>query len=197
MRIEVLDKVYECENDISAVEEVFNLVNDLLAESNQNFRCLEVDGLELNQDFDQYIVENIKEIKTIVVKVKTLQELLKDTFISVKEYSDRVIPEIDKLVDEFYQEVSSATWERFEQLLEGLQYVIDTLDVINKHQDEFANNQLPTIRQNLLKRIVMLQDALESQDRVRISDVLLYEIIPSFKSLSWEIDAHTSSGKVH
>lgn len=197
MHIEVLDKIYECENDITAVEEVFNLVNQLLVESNQNLRCLEIDGLELDQGLDQYIVENIKTIKTIVVKVKTLQELLDDTLISVKEYSQRAILEIDKLVDEFYHEVSSATWDKFGQLLEGLQYIIDSLNVISEHQDGFLNTQFATIKQNLQKRIVMLQEALESQDRVRISDVLLYEITPSFKSLSWEIDAHTSIGKVH
>lgn len=197
MQIKVLDKVFECENEMSALEDVFDLINKLLAESNHNLRCLEIDGQEFVSDFEQYIVENIKAIKTIIVKVKTLQELLDDTLISIKEYSIRVIPEIDKLVDDFYHEVSPATWDKFGQLLEGLQYIIDSLKVISEKQDEYPNKQFIELHQNLLKRIIMLQAAMESQDRVRISDVLLYEIIPSFKSLSWEIDVHTNIGQVH
>lgn len=198
MQIEIFDKVFECENEISAVEDIFNQINDLLAESNQNLRCLEIDGAVLDGDYEQYIVENIETIKTIVVKVKTLRELMNDTLISIQEYSTRVIPEIDKIVDEFYHEVSSNTWEKFEQLLEGVQFIVDSLNVISENQDWYPNtSQFITVRQKLLKQINMLEEAMGSQDRVRISDVLLYEITPSFKSLGNEIDVHASNRQVH
>lgn len=198
MQIEVVDQIFECENDILAVENMFSQVHELLAKANLNLRCLEIDGAELYQDFEQYIVENIETIKTIVVKVKTLLELMDDTLISIQEYSARVIPEIDMMVDEFYHEVSGNTWDKFAQLLEGLQFIIDSLDVICENQGWYLNAaQFVGIRQNLLKRIIMLQEAMESQDRVRISDVLLYEIIPSFTALTREIDVHTSIGQVH
>ena len=197
MQIEVFDQVFECENEISAVENIFNQVNELLAKANLNLRCLEIDGAELYEDYEQYITENIETIKTIVVKVKTLLELMDDTLISIQEYLGRVIPEIDKIVDEFYHEVSSDTWNKFTQLLDGLQYIVDSLNVICENQDWYPNiPQFITVKQNLIKRIMMLQ-AMENKDRVRISDVLLYEIIPSLTALSREIDVHVSNGQVH
>jgi len=198
MRIEAFDKIFECENEISAVENVFTLINELVAESNQEVRCLEIDGTELYGDFEQHLVENIETIKTIVVKVKTLLELMDDTLKSIQEYIERVFPEIDRIVDEFYQDVSSDTWNRFEQLLEGLQFIVNSLKVISENQEKYPSaSQFALVKQNLLKRIILLHEALEIQDRVLICDVLLYEIIPSFKSLSWEIYAHKGNGQVH
>lgn len=198
MQIELFDQLFECENEISAVENIFNQINKLLAESNQNLRCLEIDGAELSENYEQYITENIGTIKIIIVKVKSLQELMDDTLISIQEYLERIIPEIDKIVDEFYHEVTSNTWNKFAQLLDGLMYIIDSLNAICENQAWYPNNpQFVTVKQNLLKRIIMLQEAMESQDRVRISDVLLYEIIPSFKALSLEIDVHKNNGQVH
>lgn len=198
MQIIVFDQVFECENEISAVENIFKQVNELLAESNQNLRCLDIDGVRIDEDYEQYIVENIETIKTIVVKVKALREIMDDTLKSIQEYIERAIPEIDMIVDEFYHDVSPNTWNKFTQLLEGLQFIVDSLNVVSENQDWYPNTpQYITVKQNLLKRIVMLQEAMERQDRVRISDVLLYEIIPSFKALSWEIDVHTNNVQVH
>lgn len=188
MQIKIWDKVFECPNEISAIENVFEQVNQLLATSTQKFSCLEVDGVEIYEDYSEYIVANLSDICTIIVKVKTLKELMDDTLISIHGYLERAIPEIEKIVDDFYHEVSQDTWNRFAQVMDGLQFIIDALESVSRHQEWYYNvAQFVLVKENLLKQIVMLQEALESQDRVRLSDALLYEIIPTFKNLMQEI----------
>ncbi len=188
MQIKILDKVFECDNQVAAVERVFEQINQILAESDHHLSCLEINGVKVYQDYGQYIVDNLEDIKTIVFKIKTLKELVDDAITSMQDYIVRAVPEIESMVDEFYREADQNTWSNFSQLLEGLQFVIDTLNVVSKHQDWYCNaERLISVRQNLLKQIVMLQEAMESQDRVCLNDVLLYEIIPSFMALNKEI----------
>ncbi|WP_371362958.1 hypothetical protein SRRS_39680 [Sporomusa rhizae] len=197
MEIRILDKVYKCENQIVAAESVFSQINELLANANVNISSIEIDDIELYCDYNQYLLEHIEDIKTIVVNVRTLKELMDDTLISIQEYLIRAIPEIDNMVNEFYQEVTQNTWDKFGQLLEGLQYITNTLTTISDNNEWYYNaSQFEIVRKNILKQIILLQEAMELQDRVKLSDVLLYEIIPSFKALDKEISLNTEYGKV-
>lgn len=197
MEIKILDKIYECENQIAAIENIFDQVNAVLADSKVNISSIEIDGRELYSDYSQYILEHMEDIKTMVVKVKSLKELMDDTLISIQEYVVRAIPEIDTMVDEFYQEVTQNTWDKFGQLLEGLQYITNTLSAISDNKEWYYNaSQFEIVSQNILRQIFMLQEAMELQDRVKLSDVLLYEITPSFKALDKEITVNTECGKV-
>ncbi|WP_425058492.1 hypothetical protein SCACP_31460 [Sporomusa carbonis] len=198
MQIKILDKVFECDNQVTAVEGVFEQINQILANSDQHLSCLEIDGVKVYHDYDQYIVANLEDIKTIIVRIKTLKELIDDAIISMQDYLVRAVPEIEATVDEFYQGASQHTWSNFSQLLDGLQFIVDTLNVVSKHQDWYYNaEQLILVKQNLLRQIVMLQEAMESQDRVWLNDVLLYEIIPSFQALNKEIEGSFETGQVH
>jgi hypothetical protein len=197
MQIKILDKVYECENQIDAVGTIFDQIQQLLTQSNTSLSSFEIDGVELYSEYDQYIIDHIGSIKIIVINVKTLKELMDDTLNSIQEYTIKAIPAIDKMVNEFYQGVSQDTWDKFSQLLEGLQFIIDSLNTIGDNQDWYYNaSQFEVVKQKLLRQIVMLQIAMESQDRVKLSDVLIYEIIPSFKALAKEITVNTEYGQV-
>lgn len=197
MQIKIMDKVYECENQIVAIENIFSQVNELLIQTKLNLSSIVIDDTELFDDYDQYIVDHIEGIRTITINVKTLKELMDDTLITIQEYLLRAVPEIDKIVDEFYHEVTQNTWDKFAQLLEGLQFITDSLATISENQEWYYNaSQFNLIKQNILRQIVMLQEAMEIQDRVKLSDVLLYEITPSFQALNKEITVISEYGKV-
>ncbi len=198
MQIKILDNVFECDNQVAAVEKVFEQINQILAKSDRRLSCLEINGIKVYQDYDQYIISNLENIKTIVVITNTLKELIDDTVISMQDYLVRAIPEIEVIVDEFSRGASQDTWSNFSQLMDGLQFIVDTLNALNKHQDWYFNaEQLISEQQNLLRKIVMLQEAMESQDRVWLNDVLLYEIIPSFKALNKEIEGVAATGQMN
>lgn len=197
MEIRILDKNYQCENQLAAVENIFDQINAVLADSKVSISSIEIDGAEIYDDYSQYILDNMEAIKTMVVNVKSLKELLDDSLISIQEYVARAIPEIDTMVDEFYQGVTQTTWDKFGQLLEGLQYITNALTTISDNKEWYYNaEQFEVIRQQLVRQIVMLDAAMEPQDRVKLSDVLVYEITPSFKALDKEITVNSECSKV-
>lgn len=184
MEIKLFDRVFICENRLEAVDQAFEQIHQLLMTSNQRVSCLEVDETAVYTDFERYIANNLAEINTIIVRVKTLKELLDEAIVSIQDYAARAIPEIDKLVDQFFREVNQETWNTFSNLLEGLQFIMDTLEVLSSQQALCKSfERFILLKQEMARKICSLQAALESQDRVRLSDVLLYEIIPSLQAL--------------
>lgn len=196
MEIRLHDQVFICENEAAAVEQAFEQVFQILTDLNQQVSYFKINGEAVYADFDQYIETNLAEIKTIVVYTKTMQELLDDAVGSIQEYAVRAIPAIDKLVDEFYHEVKQETWNRFGQLVEGLQFIMDTINKVQEHQDWFEPAaSLIAVKQKIAEKIVLLYSAMESQDRVWICDVLLYEIVPSLQALN--TDRNSTSKHSH
>lgn len=197
MQIKILDQEFTCKNEMPAVEQVFEQLSQWLEETGQEVVCLEINGVEVAEDYDQYIADHLNNIEIVVVKVKKLQQVLADTLGSVRAYLARAIPEIDKLVDQFYHEVTPSTWDAFSQLIEGLQFSINSLDALNQHAQGYSNaGQFVLAKENLSKKIGMLHAAMESQDRVWLSDVLLYEIVPVLNSLCMAIDTNKCSANV-
>lgn len=197
MQIILYDQTYSCKNEMAEVEKIFQILSQMLIENGQRIASLEIDGVEVFTNYDLYINDHLESIQIIFIKVITDQELLEDSLLSVKGYLERAVPEIDKLVDQFYHEVTAETWKVFAQLLEGLQYVMGSLGAVSQHEDWFHNiRQFALFKAKFTDTIVMLQNAAESQDRIWLCDVLLYEIIPVFKSLSLVIDLNFKSGNV-
>jgi hypothetical protein len=188
MQIKVLDKVFECDNQISAVESTLVEVNQLISESKLALSCLEIDGIEVYEEYYQYIIDNVENIEMIVVKIKPLKEMMDDTIVSIEAYVLRAIPEIQQLADEFSQNVSQDSWVKLAQLLEGLQYIVQVITMIMENKDWYHNSeQYGDIHQELVSKLSMLREAMENQDRTSMSDLLIYEMIPFFEELVKEI----------
>lgn len=189
MNIVLSNQTFLCENDMIAMNQLFQRIRQILEETGQSLINLVVDGEEVYTEFDQYIEEHLKSIQTITINAKTQQELLDDALLSIKEYLERAVLEIDKLVDQFYHEVTSETWNTFSQLLEGIQYIMKTLETVVMHENWYCNvKYFVQAKESLSQNISILQKALESQDRVWLSDVLIYEITPVFKLLCTVIE---------
>ncbi|CUH94421.1 hypothetical protein P22_0487 [Propionispora sp. 2/2-37] len=198
MQIKILDQVFECDNQVSSVEDVFDKVNQILTETKQHIGSLEIDGVEVYQDYIQYITANLDSIGTIVVNMKTLREMLEGALVSIQEYLSRAIPEVEILADEFYQGISQNTWEKFAQLFDGLQLIIDSIQIVSEHPELYSNVvKFVEIKDSIIEQLSLLQAALESQDRVSVGDLMLYRLIPSFQMLQGEIAASSNSGKIN
>lgn len=198
MQIKILDQVFECDNQFSEVEDVFNKVSQLLTETKQHISSLEIDGVEVYEDYVQYIMANLDSIDTIVVNMKTLREMLEGALASIQDYLSRAIPEIEILADEFYQGISQNTWEKFAQLFDGLQLIIDSIQVVSEHPELYSNSaKFVEIKDSIIEQLSLLQSALESQDRVSVGDLMLYRLIPSFQMLQGEIAASNNPGKMN
>lgn len=188
MQINILNKMVEYPNRPSVIEEVFQQINEVVAQSSFHFSHLVIDGTEVFENHDQYILDHIDEIEAIVVCVKTEQEFIVELMHTAESYIESAEPEILKLVDDFYQSPSNAAWDKLNQLLEAVQWLHQMACSVNQSikvpKNWGACMEVITDFQDMLQQLEL---ALENLDSVLTADIIQYELLPLLKSLGEEI----------
>jgi hypothetical protein len=190
MNIRVQDKVLEFKNDPEIIEQLFESINDLIQKDNLLFSHLIIDGEEIYNNFDKYIIENIESIKTIEVIVISIAEMVKESIASTKQYAENAIPIINKLAEEFYQKPNENTWPQLTDLFEGIQWIIQSITQINLIEsandivrdyniwDEYVQEV-----SKLNDIIPELENVIVNKDNILIGDILLFEVVPVFETI--------------
>jgi hypothetical protein len=183
MIVKLLEHTLEYDNKPSSIEEIFAKINEQLNDSDHHFSHLIIDNEEVYENHDAYIFENVEQINQIEVKVKSIKEFVNELLLSIEEYLHRALPEVEILVDEFYQGPKPESWEKFNQLLQGIQWldqVIITIDQSKftpKNWDDYLK-----ISASLKAELQNMEEAVENKDMILIADIIQYEIIELLKS---------------
>lgn len=195
MNIYIQDREIQFENSSEKIEELFNTINKILQEQCLQFSYLIIDGEEIYDNFDSYIVENIETIKEIQVIAMSVVEMVNGTIISTEQYVKNAILIINKLADEFYQGPSENTWMQLTDLFEGIQWIIQSLMQINsiENSNEIAIdyetwNEYAHEVSKLNNIIPELENAIVSKDNILIGDMLLYEVVPVFENITEKLN---------
>ncbi|WP_018931035.1 hypothetical protein [Gracilibacillus lacisalsi] len=171
-------------NNIEILDELFQKINEYIEKSDKYFSHLLIDDVEVYEHHDQYIIENIESIEQIAVKMRTKKQFINDLLLSTKSYIDRAVPEIDKLVEEFYDQPTDQTWSNFSRFLEGIQWIIEMITVIDKSDQEVSGlKDYITSVDSLNSELANLLEAIENQDTILIADLIQFEIFPIFEGL--------------
>lgn len=185
----MLDKEYTFENNETGTNDLIEMVNETLNTGNLFFSHLVIDGQEVYTEHADYILEHIEEVMEIKLEVSTVNEFVANLLVSLNEYTKRGIPEVEKVIGEFYQNPTEDSWETLKLLLEGIGWIYQTIKSIDstKHDitgwDEFLKSvatfdvELP----NLL-------EAMENRDATLIADIIQYEILPQFRIINTETE---------
>lgn len=168
-------------------EEIIIKINDLIG-SNYVFSHLNVDGIEVYDDQEQYISNNMSNIQTIEVIAYTTHEFINMTLIDADTYLNGALKEFEKLAEGFYNTPGPVEWSKFSGLLEGMQWVnlvISTIDSLNGKPENWI--EFTTISGKLQIELRNLEEAIENSDFVLIADIIQYELLPLYEMLSQEI----------
>ena len=197
MQLKILDQVFTFKNETAALEEIFAKINQFLEDSGLVLSHLRVDDTEVYTDFYNYLKERIDEINLIEVEVRTVAAILQDALLTAEEYLGQALPEIETLAAEFYQGPSGESWERFQQLLDGVDWLNQLVTVIDQNTTKPERWQdYLAVADRLRDELQNLQEALENRDYVMIGDLLNYEIIPCFQEFRETIKkTKTDEGK--
>ncbi|MCF6463979.1 hypothetical protein [Clostridium sp. Cult1] len=190
MKIHILDKILEYENNKNILDTMFNEINDTVRDTNLIFSHLIIDGLEIYDDFYDYFLDNIRNIEKVIVVTKTIKRMSEEILLSTVDYLERAIPEIEILSNEFYKTPSRESWKKLMDLIEGIKWIMDTFAAID------SNEQLKNIVNSyeewniyakdiyeLNELIIEFEEILENSDFVSTADILSYEIIPLFNNM--------------
>lgn len=201
MKIHILDKVLEYNNDKSVIDGMLQKIDSILEKSEFFFSHLVVDNVDVYEDYRGYFLDNISYISEVKVVAKTLKELTENIMLTTIDYLNRAIPEIAKLSDEFYKTPTQDSYSMFSDFLEGVTWIIDTTNAIDTNtriKDIVFNyeewNLYVKDVYSLQEQLVQLEEAIRNEDTVSMADILSYEITPLFKSMKKRLENLVSKG---
>lgn len=185
MNIKILDKEIELDNNQDGISELFYIINNLVKKNGLYFSHLIVDSIEVVDDYENYLLKYIDQISHVEVVLLNSKELLNEALLSCKDYLAQALSEIEKLADKFYQGENEETWKKFDQMLEGLQWIVQMVSALNSNKDFYNTiHDSMEIEEKLSSDIAELEDAVTQNDLILIGDIINYEILPTLNSLN-------------
>ena len=201
MVIKIMDinKVFENKN--SEISKIFDFINNTLEYKKVFLKSLEIDGIELYEDYYEYFIENINFIEEVKVNFQILSELVRDTLNSSYEYIERAVPLIEALSNSFRKGPTEKSWNELENLFSGIEWILESYSNIDKYSNlnELISNyyiwneyvvEIEKIRITLPDFL----DAVKNKDSVLISDILIYEINPIFQAMNEKLKEMNNKG---
>lgn len=152
------------------------------------FSHLIVNGVEVNDDPEAYLVQHLGELKEIEVVAIPAKEFVNDLLLSAEDYVTRALPYIVELADGFAQGGHEERWPDLEDLLEGVQWITSMTATI---EESIAR---PTTWEQVTEQIEVLESslpqfeqALVNQNQDEISTILGTTVQQVFEQLSEDI----------
>jgi hypothetical protein len=182
--------IYFLEKDEEIIEKIADILTDEMEKTNKVIKSLEIDGLELYQDYFEYILDNLNYIESINAKLITYKELVGETLVGTIDYLQGAAEEIVPLSEAFYAEPTKEAWDDFSDLLEGLNWIISVFNLIDN--DKTLIETLPSYEiWNLYAKDILalnelipqMNDALNSKDNTLLADLMMYEILPLYEDM--------------
>lgn len=169
-----------------AADEVIERINESLTEGFY-FSHFISDGVEVYDEHEEFLESNLDEIKELEVVIKTEKEFMNDVVLSAEEYLQRAIPEVSALADEFSRVPNRDTWDRFDMLLGGMEWLNDMLKVVCKSDERPSNwETYHKLTSNMQAEVSKLGKAVEKKKSGQISTIVKGGLLPIFGQLEKE-----------
>ncbi|MFO1444422.1 hypothetical protein KDN24_14680 [Bacillus sp. Bva_UNVM-123] len=182
MNLTLLDKTYSFDRNQLGIQALIEKINSELSTESRFFSHLVIDGVEVFEDHEEYILAHIDNVKDIKVVVQTIEEFIGNLLVSLNTYTQRAIPEIERLINEFYQNPTEQSWLTLHQLLDGINWIYETIKGIDNAQQEINGwDEFIKIVATFEVELPNLLEALENKDSILIADIIQYEILPQFQ----------------
>ena len=193
LKIRYLEQV----QDLSALDKdqrlaEVNRIFALLFDRKEIVQEVVIDGLSFREAYEPYIYEHIESIGSIELKTVQGDMLVADVIQEMQTYLPKLNRAIDSISDLFYGDISQEGWEYFSQLVEGMQWMVQSLQVVRHHKERNAvqGANLPELAQlsdkfNAL--LLELGEVVEKGDYVAAGDLMKYELSELFRELEQAI----------
>jgi hypothetical protein len=193
MELNLFNQILQFPNEINAIAACFEKINQVLSERNQVLSHLEIDDVPVYGDYHDYFIEHLSSIQIVVVKASTFKQMMDDNLLELQSYLIRAIPDTRTLADEFYKGPVKESWSKLSQLLEGLQWVTQSIlpmHSIRENGMPYLNSLvLSGISTELQEKFQELETALNHSDLVLVGDLIKFEIVELLLKLNIVVDS--------
>lgn len=191
MRLFLGDEVMEFPNNKAGIDNMLKVIEEkAFSSQDKYFSHLIIDGVEVYDNFVEYMEDNISNIRDVSIGFLTITEYIKEILDSTSLYLERAIPAIEELAEKFYHEADADSWQQVDNLLEGIGWLIETFNMIDSLPslaDIFADYEKWNLYSKAVRELqevtTNLEEPLELADYVSVADIMLYEIKPALESM--------------
>jgi hypothetical protein len=188
MKLLIGNETFNFESKDNRVELIMEKIAQVNRNSHTALSHILVDGVEVYDQLEDYLTEHSLSINVVEAIIKPIKELVHDLLLSAEEYIIRGLPELRNLIDQFYQGPEKETWNHFNELLIGIQWVYQLIKTVDQGAYHPKNWSQYLISMNTVQeRLQNLEEAILGNDSILIGDILLYEILPEFENLRNEL----------
>ncbi|GGE36227.1 hypothetical protein GCM10011391_13790 [Pullulanibacillus camelliae] len=187
------DKEYALDNDYFSVDKIMTIIDEAKALKDKVFSHLVIDDIEVYNEFEDYLKEHVTTVEKIEAVIYTIKEHVHQLLLSTENYLMSMIPELEKIVEQFYQGSTQETWNSFNLFLQGLQWINQMIENVERCSYQPENwNDFIFQRAAMESKLKDLEEAVVANDTVLIADILQYEFIESIgqikESVAFSID---------
>lgn len=174
-------------SDDDLLEQGLNRIFRELYEQNEIVQEVIVDGTRYREDYNDRILNNlgtIRDLEIITVNGQLIASEITDELVG---YVPKVIRAFDSISELFYGEMTRDDWHTVNQLLEGIGWVIQSVEVLNTRAEKTANAVQRATWQSFLVTVAghlaELEGHLQQSDYTAAADLLKFEMPGAFETL--------------
>lgn len=188
MNLIFLDRVLTYKNEACSIDTLLNDLINFLEAGSLVLSHLEIDGAEVFVDYREYLLDNISSVDKVTAVLRTKKEWLDEMLLEAAQYLDRGIPAVQQLAGQFYQGVTEGVWVKLDQLLEGMQWLVQLFNEMKQNKALYRTwNTRISLAFDVKVPLENLNEAMENSDAILIADILVHELVPLIQSLQADI----------
>ncbi|MFD2655567.1 hypothetical protein [Gracilibacillus thailandensis] len=184
MKFIIGNDAYMFENTVDKVEEIYKITNDKLKDETVFFSHFIIDGKEIYNEHDQYLLNVLDSIEEVHAILHTSAQLIESAITSLTGYLERSQPELQQFINDLYNGVKQIGAPNTFLLLEGLEWVKDMIvkiDALKQRPEEW--HLLVNQATELTEILAEMEEVFQHNDPIVYADMLQYDIIPLFQNL--------------
>jgi len=194
MIITLMDSVLTLDNTPESVRKLIQMIDNIREADDCVLSCMIVDGLEIYDGYEDYLLDRLSQVESIQVSVQTRKESLDESLLVASGYLERALPSLKELASEFYNGASTEAWGQFEQFLEGMQWLGELINKLERSKHGFKSWKSDgSVASDFSEIINNLFQAVNNSDLILIGDTLKYEFMPLLQTLRTDIQRTVDS----
>ncbi|ANS76091.1 hypothetical protein AWM70_17120 [Paenibacillus yonginensis] len=175
-------EVLTIEDDFKKLDEWWTGATAKIYKENRLIYNVEIDSNIFYNGYELIIYENINNISRININTKGKEESIEETKILLGQYLEGFIPISQKIADYFYGNMKDEHWTEFTDLLEGIKWIISSLEFIQVLSNSTATSY-SNLADEITARVTELDQALQNNEMVLIGDLVNYDLIPLIEKI--------------
>lgn len=178
-------------------ERELNRIFKSLYTDNNIVQEVTIDGVTYREHYDSVLKQRLSQIQNVVIHTIHGDVLVQEMLQELRDYLPRVARAIESISDLLYGEMSTDDWSLFSQLLEGIGWVDQAVQIVLTQLNrspgaDLLAEPLAVFNHRLPQLLSDIEGALERKEYVEVADLMKYEIGELIRRLEQSILARVN-----